>query len=99
MSDNNSGEGGLGIVGVVTVVFITLKALEIAPVADWSWGFVIFGPFLIGISFWLVVFGLFGAVLGVGAAGAGLSSWFGRRQMRKFNEMADVEEEKEREQK
>jgi hypothetical protein len=91
----NSGRGGLGICGVVTVVFITLKALEVDPVANWSWGFVLFGPLLITLAFWLVFFVLIGGVLGVGAAGAGMSSWFGRRHMRRM--MANVHEQERKE--
>lgn len=97
MSSESGEGGGLGIVGVVTVVFITLKALAIEPVASWSWGFAIFGPFLISLAFWLVVFGLFFGVLGFGTMSSGVSSWFGRRYLSKLERMADAAEKKERE--
>ena len=97
MSENSSGGGGLGIVGVATIVLVTLKIAQVAPVAGWSWFLVLFGPLLCGIAFWIVFFGLIVGVLGVGAAGAGTSSWMGRRHMRKMNKLADDEEEKERE--
>jgi len=96
MSEREGG-GGLGIVGVVTVVFITLKALEVPPVASWSWGFAIFGPFLIALAFWLVLFGLIGGVLGAGAAGSGISRWFGRRRMFRMMQQVYEEEAKEAE--
>lgn len=96
MSESEKG-GGLGIVGVVTVVFITLKALEVPPVANWSWGFVIFGPFLISLAFWLVFFGLIGGVFGVGAAGSGISRWFGQRRMYRMMQQVYEEEAKETE--
>jgi len=96
MSESNSGGGGLGVVGVITVVLVTLKLAQVAPVAGWFWFLVLFGPLLCGIAVGIVFFGLIMGVLGVGAAGAGTSSWMGRRRMRKMNLLADEEEAKER---
>ena len=94
---NSSGGGGLGIGGVVTVVFITLKALEVDPVANWSWGFVLFGPLLITLAFWFVFFGLIAGVLGASAAGSGFSRWMGRRHMSRMMQQVYDEEAKEAE--
>ena len=40
---------GLGCLGVVGVVFIVLKLLDIQPVASWSWLWVLC-PFWIGLA-------------------------------------------------
>ena len=45
---------GLGCLGVVGIVFIVLKLLEIQPVASWSWLWVLC-PFWIGFALDLVL--------------------------------------------
>lgn len=40
---------GLGCLGVVGVVFVVLKLLDIQPVASWSWLWVLC-PFWIGLA-------------------------------------------------
>ena len=45
---------GLGCLGVVGVVFIVLKLLEIQPVASWSWLWVLC-PFWIGLALDIVL--------------------------------------------
>lgn len=45
---------GLGCLGVVGIVFIVLKLLEIQPVASWSWLWVLC-PFWIGLALDLVL--------------------------------------------
>ena len=45
---------GLGCFGVVGVVFIVLKLLEIQPVASWSWLWVL-SPFWIGLALDIVL--------------------------------------------
>ena len=51
----------LGCLGVVGVVFIILKVLEIQPIASWSWLWVLC-PFWIGLALKLVLI-LFGLIL------------------------------------
>ncbi len=57
MSNNNtSSSGGIGFVGLLTIVFITLKLCD---VITWSWWLVL-SPIWISISFVLIVLvGLF----------------------------------------
>ena len=94
-SNSNSGGGGIGIAGVAIVVLVTLKLAGVAPVAGWSWFFIIFAPIGIALAFWIVVFGVIGGVMGTVAAGAGLAGWWGRRRLLKMMEKIDEEEEKE----
>ena len=45
---------GLGCLGVVVVVFVVLKLLDIQPVASWSWLWVLC-PFWIGLALDIVL--------------------------------------------
>lgn len=49
-----SRNGGLGIVGTVTVVLIVLKLAEVDPVAGWSWPFVLLGPWVCSLVAWML---------------------------------------------
>lgn len=51
MKDNNQSSGGIGFVGLLTIVFITLK---LTGYIDWSWWLVL-SPVLAGVA---VVIGL-----------------------------------------
>ena len=51
MSNNNSSSSGIGVFGVVGIVFIVLKCVG---TIDWSWWWVL-SPFWIGFAFWIVV--------------------------------------------
>lgn len=46
MSDNSSSSGGIDFVGLLTIVFITLKLLQ---VIDWSWWWVL-SPLWISVA-------------------------------------------------
>ena len=37
----SASSGGIGILGMIQVVFIILKLLGVSPVATWSWGLVL----------------------------------------------------------
>lgn len=57
--------GGIGIFGLLGVIFITLKVLEIGPVATWSWWWVtapLWGGFVLAV-FILIVCAVFVARL------------------------------------
>lgn len=41
MSKNSSSSSGIGIAGVLTIVFIVLKLVGVGPVANWSWWWVL----------------------------------------------------------
>ena len=56
MSESNN-SGGIGFVGLLTIVFIVLK---LTHTIDWSWWWVL-SPSLIGLGIFLAV--LFGAVI------------------------------------
>lgn len=51
MSENSSNSGGIGFIGVLTLIFITLKLLGLI---DWSWWWVL-SPLLISWAVALVV--------------------------------------------
>lgn len=45
---------GLGLGGILTIVFVTLKVLEIGPVAAWSWWWVL-SPLWIGLIVFILL--------------------------------------------
>jgi len=57
MSENssNSRSGGMSALGLLGVVFVTLKLLGITAVASWSWWWVT-APFWGGLAIFVVVF-------------------------------------------
>ena len=58
MSSKSSSSGGIGITGVLGIVFIVLK---LVGAINWSWWWVL-SPFWIGLAIWALV------VLVIGAA-------------------------------
>lgn len=48
-TENSSSNSGIGVFGLLGVVFVTLKLLGITEVATWSWLWVL-APFWIGIA-------------------------------------------------
>lgn len=48
---HNSSSGGLGFLGVLQIIFIVLKCLDMI---DWSWA-TVFIPMFIGIGLWIVM--------------------------------------------
>ena len=67
MSDSKSSasSGGLGLCSILTIIFVVLKLVGVAPVATWSWLWVL-SPlwigFLAGCAFFLL-FGLIALVI------------------------------------
>jgi hypothetical protein len=57
-SKSSASGGGLGVCGVLTVLFVALKLLGVAPVAAWSWIWVL-SPLWIGAATVLAILGLF----------------------------------------
>jgi MFS family permease len=53
MSDSNASSGGIGICGVLALIFITLKLTEVGVVAEWSWLWVL-SPFWIPAAIALI---------------------------------------------
>lgn len=51
MSNSSSSSGGIGFVGLLTILFITLKLLG---KIDWSWWWVI-SPIWISAGFWILI--------------------------------------------
>lgn len=51
---SNSSSGGIGICGLLGVVFVTLKLLGITAVASWSWWWVT-APFWGGVALVLAI--------------------------------------------
>lgn len=57
--EGNAKRGGIGCLTVIGVVFLTLKLLQVEPVAHWSWIWVLcpfWISFAIGIAACLLVF-------------------------------------------
>ena len=52
---NNSGGGGIGFGGMLTILFVGLK---LGNVITWSWWWVL-SPLWIGAILWLLVLGVF----------------------------------------
>ena len=57
MSNSNTSSNGLGIGGVLTLIFITLKLAEVGVVAKWSWLWVL-SPLWITAALVLTIAGL-----------------------------------------
>jgi membrane protein YdbS with pleckstrin-like domain len=69
MSNNKeASSGGIGVCGLLGVLFVALKLLGITAVAEWSWWWVTC-PFWIGIALVLVI------LLGVGIAVTIAAAW------------------------
>lgn len=74
---NNSSSGGIGLAGVVFVVFLILKLAEIGVVATWSWWWVT-SPLWIG-------FGVVLALAAIAFVVGGVASYASRRnRLRRF---------------
>lgn len=58
MSNNNKSSGGIGICGLLGIVFIVLK---LCGVINWSWAWVL-APFWIPIALALVLFAIAGII-------------------------------------
>lgn len=59
---NNESSGGIGFVGLLTIVFIVLK---LTSVIDWSWWWVL-SPLWIGFALWLLIVGVILLCLWIG---------------------------------
>ena len=71
MSDKvKVGSGGIGIFGLLGVIFVTLKLLGLGAVASWSWWLVL-APFWGPVAFVIVCFiaGLLIAMTGLAIGG------------------------------
>ena len=87
MSNSSSASsGGLGLFSVLLVIFVTLKLLEVQPVASWSW-FWVLSPFWIPLATALALIIVYRAgKLGAEVFSA-IGGWFGRR--RKMRDLMD----------
>lgn len=72
MSNSNTSSGGIGICGVLTLIFITLKLAEVGVVAEWSWLWVL-SPLWIPAVIVL-------PIVGVAIVIAVIGEWFNRRR-------------------
>lgn len=52
---SSSSSSGIGFVGLLTIVFITLKLLEITQVAQWSWWWVLSPIWISAIAFIVII--------------------------------------------
>jgi hypothetical protein len=69
MDKKESASSGIGVGGLLGVVFVTLKLLGVTDVATWSWWWVT-------APFWLVPAALLAFALVVGAVGLLLAGFF-----------------------
>ena len=49
----SASSSGIGILGIIQVVFIILKLLGVAPVATWAWSVVLI-PLWISLGLWAI---------------------------------------------
>ena len=49
--NNNANRGGIGFIGLLTIVFITLK---LTGFITWSW-WLVFLPMIISLGLWLII--------------------------------------------
>lgn len=66
-SKSSSASGGLGLCSVLTIIFVVLKVLGVAPVATWSWIWVL-SPLWIGFALGmslLILFLIIGVIVAV----------------------------------
>lgn len=89
MSDNSSSSSGIGLGGAVFLIFLTLKLIEVEPVAHWSWWWVC-SPLLIGPVIVLTFFAVVGGGVGIFGIFSAISSWSSRR--RRMRAMLDDDE-------
>ena len=57
-SSSSSSSGGIGFCGLLALIFITLKLVGVAPVAAWSWLWVLsplWIPFAIVLGIFLII--------------------------------------------
>ena len=69
-NENAVKSGGIGVLGLLGVLFVALKLIGISPVAHWSWWWVtapFWGGFAIVIGFLLVMAAFVGLLSGVAA--------------------------------
>jgi len=61
MSSNANGNGGIGFIGLLTIVFITLKLTEYI---DWHWAMVLLPLWILPVIAFMVFLGaFFGALI------------------------------------
>jgi len=57
MSDSNTSSGGMGLTGILFLIFLVLKLTGVGAVANWSW-WAVTSPLWIGAIFWTLVLGV-----------------------------------------
>lgn len=62
----NTGRAGIGLPGILTIVFVVLKLVD---VIDWSWWWVL-SPLWISAPIWIAVIAI-GVIIGVTASAIG----------------------------
>lgn len=71
---SNSSSGGVGLAGLVFVVFLTLKLAEVGVVATWSWWWVC-SPLWIPLALVLALVALLFVGLGIRACVRVIAEW------------------------
>lgn len=80
MSEGRSGGSGISFGGALTLIFITLKLLQIGPIASWSWIWVL-------SPIWIGLFAAFAIVM-IGITISCVSSFFKtRKNMNRFEDV------------
>lgn len=62
-ASTSTSSSGLGLCSILGIIFICAKVFEIAPIASWSWWWVL-SPFWIGFLFFAAVLALIALVAG-----------------------------------
>lgn len=84
MAQSNTTSGGIGLFGVLGVVFIALKLANAGDVAAWGWGWVLapfWGPLAVVVGGLAVYAAALGLIWLVGSVAQAISEWAKRRDM------------------
>lgn len=76
MSKGTTSSGGIGICGVLVLIFLTLKLAEVGTVAAWSWWWV-FSPLWLPLAIAIPI-GLFALAV------VSVHEWYSNRYMRRM---------------
>ena len=64
MNKESSASGGLGILGVVQIIFIVLKLLGVGTIATWSWATVLIPLWIeLGIIAFIIIVVVIAAII------------------------------------
>lgn len=76
---SNTSGGGIGVAGILGIIFVCAKVFGVAPIASWSWWWVLC-PFWIGMAIVLCLWAFIGLGAAVVAAIVAILNSIGKRR-------------------